>query len=160
MVFTGQKRTLFTIRSKPIFGFQTRLAEAHLATHQIFNPLCRHMHYVILERIGVLDGLDCDGVRPTNGATMLATAVALAPQRLIVAGIDLFSDPAGAYPGDDQTANDYVVAHERSIEIAFILKTLQSYRGELIILGRQLTEKWAAAQGAPMSQPDQHLSAN
>ena len=85
-------------------------------------------------------------VRPTNGATMLATAVALNPPRIVIAGIDLFADPAGAYPGDAQTSNDYVVVHERSIEIDFILKTLKSYRGELIILGKPLAEKWAAAQ--------------
>ncbi|WP_119271838.1 hypothetical protein [Taklimakanibacter deserti] len=149
MVFTGQKRTLFTVRSKPIFAFQTRLAEAHLVTHQIFNPLCRPMRFVTLERLGVLGELDCDGVRPTNGATMLATAVALNPARLIIAGIDLFADPAGAYPGDDKTENDYVVAHERSIEIAFILKTLQSYGGELIILGGPLATKWAAMRREP-----------
>lgn len=148
MVFTGQKRTLFTVRDKPIFGFQTRLAEAHLVTHQIFNPFCRPMHFATLERLGILGDLNCDGVRPTNGATMLATAVALNPARLIIAGIDLFADPAGAYPGDDKTENDYVVAHERSIEIAFILKTLESYRGELVILGGPLATKWATMRAS------------
>ncbi len=148
MVFTGQKRTLFTVRSKPIFAFQTRLAEAHLVTHQIFNPLCRVMRFVTLERFGILDGPDWDGVRPTNGATMLAAAVALNPSRIIVAGIDLFADPAGAYPGDGATSNDYVVVHERNIEIDFILKTLRSYRGELVIVGKPLAETWAAARNS------------
>jgi hypothetical protein len=146
MVFAAQKRTLFTIRSKPIFAFQTRRAEAHLVTHQIFNPLCRRMRFVTLERIGILGDLDWDGVRPTNGATMLATAVALQPARLVIAGIDLFEDPAGAYPDDNKTPNDYVVVHERNIEIEFILKTLRSYRGELVVLGKPLAEKWAATQ--------------
>jgi len=146
MVFTGQKRTLFEVRSKPIFAFQTCRAEALLVTHQIFNPLCRFMRFVTLERLGILTGPDWDGVRPTNGATMLATAVALNPPRIVIAGIDLFADPAGAYPGDAQTSNDYVVVHERSIEIDFILKTLKSYGGELLILGKPLAEKWAAAQ--------------
>ena len=152
MVFTGQKRTLFEVRSKPIFAFQTCRAEALLVTHQIFNPLCRFMRFVTLERLGILTGPDWDGVRPTNGATMLATAVALNPPRIVIAGIDLFADPAGAYPGDAQTSNDYVVVHERSIEIDFILKTLKSYGGELIILGKPLAEKWAAAQLAAGTQ--------
>jgi hypothetical protein len=143
MVFTGQKRTLFTLHGKPIFAFQTRRAEAHLVTHQIFNPLCRRMRFVTLERIGVLRDLDWDGVRPTNGATMLAVAVALKPKRLIVAGIDLFEDPAGPYPGDDKTPNEYVVVHERGMETEFILETLQNYRGELVIIGNVLAKKWA-----------------
>ena len=146
MVFTAQKRTLFTIRSKPIFAFQTRRAEAHLVTHQIFNPLCRRMRFVTLERTGILGELDWDGVRPTNGATMLATAVALQPARIIIAGIDLFEDPAGAYPDDDKTPNDYVIVHERAIEMDFILKTLRSYRGELVILSKPLAERWAATK--------------
>jgi hypothetical protein len=144
MVFTGQKRTLFTLQSKPIFAFQTRRAEAHLVTHQIFNPLCRRMRFVTLERIGALRDLDWDGVRPTNGATMLAVAVALKPKRLIIAGIDLFEDPAGPYPGDDKTPNEYVVVHERDMETEFILETLQDYRGELVIIGGVLEKKWAA----------------
>lgn len=144
VVFTGQKRTLFTLRSRPIFAFQTRRAEALLVTHQIFNPLCRHMRFVTLERLQILGQLDWDGVRPTNGATMLAVAVALKPKRLVISGIDLFEDPAGAYPGDTQTPNDYVVVHERTSELDFILDTLERFEGELVILSKPLAEKWAA----------------
>ncbi|QIG49095.1 hypothetical protein G5V57_16030 [Nordella sp. HKS 07] len=144
VVFTGQKRTLFALRSKPIFAFQTRRAEALLVTHQIFNPFCRHMRFVTLERLDILGGLDWDGVRPTNGATMLAAAVALAPKRLVISGIDLFEDPAGAYPGDTATPNDYVVVHERTSELDFILETLEKYEGELVILSKPLAEKWEA----------------
>jgi len=144
LVFTGQKRTLFSVRGA-IFAFQTRRAEAHLVTHQIFNPLCRRMRFVTLQRVGVLDGRDWDGLRPTNGATMLAAAVALAPKRLVIAGIDLFEDPAGPYPGDSRTPNDYVLVHERNLELQFILDTLRRYRGELVILSKVLAEKWAAA---------------
>lgn len=153
IVFTGQKRTLFTLRSKPIFAFQTRRAEALLVTHQIFNPLCRRMRFVTLERTGILGGLDWDGVRPTNGATMLATAVALKPERLIISGMDLFEDPAGAYPGDKETPNDYVVVHERTSEIDFILQTLATYDGELIILSKPLAEKWAARKSLKATAP-------
>lgn len=144
VVFTGQKRTLFTLRSRPIFAFQTRRAEALLVTHQIFNPLCRHMRFVTLERLHILGQLDWDGVRPTNGATMLAVAVALKPKRLVISGIDLFEDPAGAYPGDTQTPNDYVVVHERTSELDFILDTLEGFEGELVILSKPLAEKWAS----------------
>jgi hypothetical protein len=140
VVFTGQKRTLFTLRG-PIFALQTPRAEAHLVTHQIFNPLCPKMRFVTLQRLGILDNRDWDGIRPTNGATMIATAVALAPDRLIIAGIDLFEDPAGAYPGDDQTPNDYVLVHERQLEIGFILETLRKFRGELVVLSKALADR-------------------
>jgi hypothetical protein len=67
VVFTGGKRTLFTLKG-PIFAFQTWKSEAHLVTHQIFNPFCGRMRYVTLEHLGVLPALDEGGRRPSNGA--------------------------------------------------------------------------------------------
>ena len=72
----------------------------------------------------------------------LATAVALAPQRLIVAGIDLFSDPAGSYPGDTATENAYSPGHSRDRELAFLLALLDLYRGDLVIVGSVLNAEW------------------
>lgn len=137
LVFTGSKRTLFSL-SGPIFAFQTTRTEAHLVTHQVFNPLCRRMRFVTLERIGVLEAIDEGGLRPSNGAAMLATAVALQPRKLIVAGIDLFQHPEGSYPGDSQSPNAYVPAHDRGIEIDFITRQLDAYRGELVVVGEVL----------------------
>jgi hypothetical protein len=155
MVFTAQKRVLFTVRGA-IFAFQTRRAEGQLVTHQVFNPLCRRMRFATLDRLGVLGGLDWDGLRPTNGAAMIATAVALKPRRIIIAGIDLFSDPSGAYPGDDTTPNAYVLVHDADLERRFIMETLERYDGELIILGKVLSEQWHAhveASQAKMAVP-------
>lgn len=139
LVFTGGKRALFTVRA-PIFGFQTRSAEAHLATHQIFNPFCGRMQYVVLERLGVLEAVDEGGLRPTNGAGMLATAVALEPKRLIVSGMDLFQHPEGSYPGDARTPNAYVPAHDAELELRFLQRTLDAYRGELVVLSPALAQ--------------------
>jgi hypothetical protein len=141
VVFTGHKRTLFTVKG-PILAFQTRQAEAQLVTHQVFNPFCPRMRYVTLERFGLLTGLDWDGLRPTNGAAMLAAAVALAPRRLIVGGIDLFQHPQGSYPGDAVTANAYVPAHDAALERKFILETLDSYGGDLVLVGDILKRCW------------------
>jgi hypothetical protein len=141
VVFTGQKRTLFSVRPR-IFAFQTRRAEGQLVTHQIFNPLCRRMIYVTLERLGIVKG-DWDAIRPTNGATMIAAAVALEPQKLVIGGIDLFEDPAGAYPGDSATPNAYVPVHDPQLELRFILETLAQFKGELIIAGDILKAKWS-----------------
>lgn len=137
VVFTGQKRTLFTLKA-PIFAFQTLRSEAHLVTHQIFNPFCRRMRYVTLERLGILPAIDEGGLRPSNGAAMLAAAVALQPAKLIVAGIDLFQHPDGSYPGDSQTPNAYVPAHDRELELKFILRILGEFRGELVVVGEVL----------------------
>ena len=141
VVFTGQKRTLFSVHPR-LFAFQTRRAEVQLVTHQIFNPLCRRMTYVTLECLGVLEGEGWDLIRPTNGATMIATAVALRPRTLIIGGIDLFEDPAGAYPGDRATPNAYVAVHDAQAELQFVLATLRRFEGELIIVGDVLKHKW------------------
>jgi hypothetical protein len=141
VVFTGQKRTLFSVRPR-IFAFQTRRAEGQLVTHQIFNPLCRRMSYVTLERLGIVKG-DWDAIRPTNGAAMIAAAVALEPRKLVVGGIDLFEDPAGAYPGDSATPNAYVPVHDPRLELRFIIETLAQFKGELIIVGDVLKAKWS-----------------
>jgi hypothetical protein len=73
---------------------------------------------------------------------MLATAVALRPKRLIVAGIDLFQHPQGSYPGDSRTPNAYSPGHSRDKELAFILQLLGRYRGELVILSEVLRAEW------------------
>src|SRR3546814_11040276 len=65
---------------------------------------------------------------------MLATAVALQPRHLVVAGVDLFNHPAGAYPGDAVTPNAYTAAHEPGTELALLLEALSLYEGDLTIL--------------------------
>jgi hypothetical protein len=79
---------------------------------------------------------------------MLATAVALQPDRLVIAGIDLFSHPDGAYPGDTATPNAYSPGHEPDSEALLLMEALGRYRGELVILSEALAERWAAHQAA------------
>ncbi len=141
VVFTGHKRTLFTVKA-PLIAFQIVEAELQLVTHQVFNPFCRRMRYVTLERFGLLKGLDWGGFRPTHGAGMLAAAVALRPRKLIVGGIDLFQDSGGTYPGDSLTPNAYVPAHDRDLEKNFVLETLAQHRGELVLVGDVLNRAW------------------
>jgi hypothetical protein len=76
----------------------------------------------------------------TNGAAMLATAVALRPKRLIVVGVDLCSHPGGAYPDALDGQNDYAPAHEAGVEKAHMLWMLakqieQCGRGSLDVIG-------------------------
>ncbi len=78
--------------------------------------------------------------RPSNGALMIATAAALQPEAITIAGIDLFSHPDGRYPGDLQGANTYSHCHNPSMELLVIERALLNYRGRLHILSPILRE--------------------
>lgn len=75
---------------------------------------------------------------PTNGALMIAVAAALEPARLVIAGIDLYDDPRGKYPGDSGEPNEYAAIHDVGVEIDFIRAALAGYRGALVILSDNL----------------------
>lgn len=57
---------------------------------------------------------------PRQGRVAIALAAALAPARLIIAGMDLYEHPAGAYPADPRAANAYPLMHDRETELAII----------------------------------------
>lgn len=159
IVFCGGKPTMRAI-DDAVFGLQTESAAVALVSNRLFGPSMRRaVYFNANDMTDSLREFDWGHLRPTNGASMLATAVALAPERLIVAGIDLFSDPAGSYPGDTATANAYSPGHSRDRELAFLLALLDLYRGDLAIVGAVLNEEWrrhrAAKSGAkaPPSLP-------
>jgi hypothetical protein len=152
MVFTGSMKTLRRVRHT-IFGFSSVATEAMLLHKWLPRSLFRSLTFFTPERAGTLPRYPSDTHVPTNGAIMLATAVALAPKSLIVAGIDLFSDPRGAYPDNDPTVNAYAAAHDARAELAFILQILDAYRGELLILGNVLQEQWTAHRRAHLPAP-------
>lgn len=78
--------------------------------------------------------------RPSNGALMIATAVALQPECLTIAGLDLFKHSDGRYPGDLQGTNAYSQCHDPEYELAVIERALREYRGRLEILSPILVE--------------------
>ncbi|WP_340118185.1 hypothetical protein [Pelagibius sp. 7325] len=142
MVFTGSKATLGLVKG-PIFGLQSIKSEARLLVTRFLQPQSGRMRYATVERFGLyLSEPRWHGIRPTNGASMLAVAVALQPARLVIAGIDLFSHPAGTYPGDTQTPNAYTPGHEAESELALLMAALSLYQGELVILSPALQERW------------------
>lgn len=146
MVFTGSKATMTELEG-PIFGLLSLKSEARLLLGSFLRPEFKRYRYATIERFGLyLSESRWEGIRPTNGATMLATAVALQPPRLVVSGIDLFSHPAGTYPGDKETPNAYTPGHEAESELALLLEALSRYKGELIILSPALQERWEAYQ--------------
>jgi hypothetical protein len=89
-----------------------------------------------------LKHFDWGQLRPTNGVNMLAVAIALKPEKLVVAGIDLFQHPDGSYPGDVSTPNAYSPGHSRETELNCILRLFSEFRGEIVIVGDILRTQW------------------
>lgn len=140
VIFTGKRDTLEAYRAPTIFGLQTEAAAGRIVLRSLL--LARRFTYFTAERLGCMDFAYFAPYKPTNGAVMIATAAALATQQLIVAGIDLFSDPRGSYPGDAATPNAYTVAHDRELEARFVLETMAAFRGEVIVVGDVLAARW------------------
>ncbi len=142
VVFTGGRPSMRTV-SGAIFGLQHSMSERRLAALRLFNPLLATTRFFNVAKVNpILDSFAWGAVRPTNGATMIAAAVALNPSRLIIAGIDLFQHLDGSYPGDTTTPNAYPPAHAREAELAFLLTLFERYRGELVIIGDVLQAAW------------------
>lgn len=135
VVFTGGLPTLWKIRDA-VFGLKTRNAEAKLAAIRILDPFAGQSRFFnVHDMTPELENFEWGAFRPTNGAAMVAAAVALKPSRLIVAGIDLFQHPAGSYPNDAEMENAYAPGHGRDAECRFLMQLFDTFRGELIIVG-------------------------
>jgi hypothetical protein len=161
MVFCGSKVTLGRL-GETIFGLQTLESERRLLVYLLGRVARgRGARYATLERFALfLTAPAWSHIRPTNGAAMLATAAALQPERLIVSGIDLFTHPAGSYPGDANTPNAYTPGHQPDSELSLLLEALKGYRGELVILSEALQKEWRASKSAGEgweSEPAEHI---
>lgn len=148
VIFTGKKDTLSACRFPAIFAFQTRQAAARIMLRSIH--LARRIRYCTAEQLGCIDFAAFAPYKPTNGAVMIAVAAALRPRRLIVAGMDLFSDPRGAYAGATDTPNAYAVAHDREVEANAILEILAAFSGEVVIIGDVLKARWESFRHRPV----------
>jgi hypothetical protein len=156
VVFTGDSTCLRAVRGAMI-GFRTVEEERRLLARRLLGVPWRPLSYLTVERLPVSIVERRWPARPTNGAAMVATAAALAPRRLVIAGIDLFQHPAGAYPGDPVTPNDYLLMHDRETELTIIDLALRRFPGEVVLLSEPLrhaleahragsaTEAWATS---------------
>ena len=146
VVFTGGKPTFRAI-SGAIFGVLTPEAERNLLLLRSYNPLRGRLEFFNVNDVTQsIKQFEWGHLRPTNGASMLATAIALNPEKLIVAGIDLFQHPEGSYPGNNMAANAYSPGHSRDTELDFIMKLFSVFSGEIIIVGDILREAWEDRQ--------------
>ncbi len=142
VVFTGGMPTLWKIRDA-VMGLKTRNAEAKLAAIRFLNPFAGQSRFFNVQDITPeLENFDWGAFRPTNGAAMIAAAIALKPSRLVVAGIDLFQHPAGSYPNDAELENAYAPGHSRDVECRFLMQLFDTFRGDLTIVGDVLRAQW------------------
>lgn len=149
MIFTASKSAMAEA-GDAILGLRSEASELRLVRARTFDPRRGPARFARADLISAaLTAYDWGPFRPTNGATMLAVAAALKPRRLVVAGIDMFSHPAGAYPGDAATPNAFAPAHDPQAERDFLLSLFEAYEGELVIVGEVLRAAWEArrAQG-------------
>jgi hypothetical protein len=142
VVFTGGQTTMRAVKSA-ILGLQDETGEKALLMNRGPGMLRAPIQYFVISRLGsYLTDFDWGQHRPTNGSSMIAMAVALKPNRLVIAGVDLFQHPEGSYPGDKRTANAYTPAHTLDKELAFMLFHLDQFNGELVIIGDALDREW------------------
>jgi hypothetical protein len=80
--------------------------------------------------------------QPTNGLVMVYLAVNLQPDQLTIAGVDLYRDPRGCYPGETTTPNVYTSGHDAELELNLMLRLLASYQGNLIVIGDNLASEY------------------
>ncbi len=142
VVFTGGKPTMRAV-SGAILGVLTADAERNLLLQRSYHPLYgRFEFFNVNVMTGSIQLYDWGHLRPTNGVCMLAVAVALKPDQLVIAGIDLFQHPDGSYPGEATAANAYSPGHSRDSELDFILQLLSGFSGEVVIVGDILRSAW------------------
>ena len=153
VVFTGGQPTMKAV-SGSIFGLPTSDAGERLMLARGYNPLMGRTEFFNVNDVAdSLKQFDWGHLRPTNGACMLATAIALNPEKLIVAGIDLFQHSEGSYPGDATTPNAYSPGHSRETELDFILRLFSGFKGEIVIVGEILQAAWRQRAPRETSNP-------
>lgn len=149
VVFTGDHLSLRRCQ-RCLFGFRTAAEETAVLFNHWLGLRPGRIDCFNAERLGLRLDERSWGARPTNGAVMVATAAALRPNRLIVAGLDLYRHPAGKYCGDPVSANCYASVHDADVERAAICQALLAFRGELVVVGAALREA-LAERGASLS---------
>jgi 3-deoxy-D-manno-octulosonic-acid transferase len=137
VVFVGDPAAVHKVKHA-VFGFWNASLEYGMLLRHLIARGPTPMEYFTMERISTIVRDQTWLARPTNGALMIAAAAALAPERLFIAGVDLYLHPDGRYPGDMLANNQYAHAHSRDTDLAIIREALAQYQGELIILGNHL----------------------
>ena len=148
VIFAGVKRSMRAAGRTPV-GVATRRKERALLAARALEFWHGPLTYAVVEDIAVQILPPVEGpLRPTTGAYMIAAAVALRPERLVVAGMDLFSHPEGAYPGGSVESNAYTPSHDVETDMDFIRRTLTSFGGEILAFSPAFAELARSVPGA------------
>jgi hypothetical protein len=142
VVFVGDAATIHRV-PPCIFGLWNKPIESAMLLRHLVTQGPRRMEYITIERLSPLIGDRTWPARPSNGALMIVAAAGIAPERLIISGMDLFQHAAGRYPGDTVSTNAYTRVHHRDTDLALIDAALRDYTGELVILSDILREALA-----------------
>ena len=138
MVFVGDLLTPHKLAGC-VFGFRNVSWEAEVLLRQLVLGLSvQPLEHFTLERVASFMNDRSWRALPTNGAVMIATAAGLEPDRLTIAGIDLYRHPAGRYPGDPAPDNDFPQMHDAEVELEIVEHALSGFRGEVVILSDPL----------------------
>ena len=118
----------------PIYGFRTIADANYVLWRQSLALRPPRFRFFVFDAMEDSPGSQAWSARPTNGAIMVATAAALRPERLTIAGIDLYAHPAGRYPGGGDAHDGYNRVHDRHVEIEMIRQALSGFAGEVRVL--------------------------
>lgn len=139
MVFVGSLSTTLVVPPGCVFGFRRTSKEAEvLLRHLVIGWRLDLVETFTLERVPSIYAERTWATNPTNGAIMILAAAALEPRRIVIAGMDLFDDPRGAYPGDEHVDNAYMAGHASGVDVEIIGAALARFRGEVEILSPNL----------------------
>jgi len=124
---------------RPIIGFPTRRQGFAILERHILRLRPPSSGYFFCDDIEpTADEIGKD-MLPTNGALMVTMAAALQPERIVIAGIDLYQHPSGRYPGAGGEAVDgYARPHSRDCDVGLIRRALASFSGEVIVFSDAL----------------------
>ena len=148
IVFVGDPATIHQVDGA-LFGIWNRALEQGMLLRHLVTGGPHTMRHFTMERICPLIRDHAWPARPTNGALMIAAAVALNPARLIIAGVDLYQHPEGRYPGDLLGTNAYSRVHARTTDLDIIRMALAGYHGEVTIVGDSLQAALAPPNETP-----------
>ena len=123
---------------RPILVFPTAATGRAILLRHVIAMRPPTTGYVFLDQF-VPRPTDLSGAMiPTNGALMVALAAALKPERIVIAGMDLYQHPEGRYPGQAEAIEGYSREHSAEIDLSLIRTALGSFAGEKIILSDNL----------------------
>lgn len=140
LVFTGLRAAMRALK-EPIIGVSHEGVERMLLAQRALTPVSGRLKYFVHQHLaGIAPMPQSELHRPTSGAHLVSTAVGLKPERLVIAGIDMFQHKEGAYPGKSAHGNAYTPAHSYEHDLACILATLEGFDGELVVFGDVLRD--------------------